>query len=344
MAIYGSLVNSDAGGALGFKNLLINGNFDVWQRATTYTASNIGSYQTADRWYMTSNGGVNVTYSQQALGFDQNGKSNSMRVQRASGSSGRFYLTQLMETTVLNRCRGKSVTLSYWAKRGSDLGATDVVVRVGTQTSETTRDDAKVQYLDSTPSLSTSWQKFSHTLTLTSTSDSASGFLVEFIAERAGGTNVWYEVAQVQLEIGSVATPFEFRPFGVEFSLCQRYYELSTPYGTFPSNGADSTSLSATSFCLGAFVPWGSTNASRPVIRFAVQKRATPTIGQWGNNSGLLLYLGSGGGGLSSDNTLTSNVNMGVNAIDATMLCLNNQATGDTIFGVGGAWSASAEL
>jgi hypothetical protein len=154
-----------------------------------------------------------------------------MRVQRASGSSGRFYLTQLMETTVLNRCRGKSVTLSYWAKRGSDLGATDVVVRVGTQTSETTRDDTKVQYLDSTPSLTTSWQKFSHTLTLTSTSDSASGFLVEFVAERVGGTNVWYEVAQVQLELGSVATPFEFHSYQKELALCQRYCQVIANQG-----------------------------------------------------------------------------------------------------------------
>jgi hypothetical protein len=328
MAIYGSLVNSDAGGALGFKNLLINGNFDVWQRATTYTSSNIGSYQTADRWYMSTNGGVNVTYSQQALGFDQNGKSNSMRVQRASGSSGRFYLTQLMETTVLNRCRGKSVTLSYWAKRGSDLGATDVVVRVGTQTSETSRDDAKVQYLDSTPSLSTSWQKFSHTLTLTSTSDSASGFLVEFVAERAGGTNVWYEVAQVQLEIGSVATPFEFRSYQQELALCQRYYEtLETQYliGIYEN----------------AYSAFRTTR-----LNFKVTKRTSPTASYASGGTMSWAIPGLIGVSASSNTGMTWN-----NSVDGCFLVHLRQAGGSAptnqqpyLAEGGGVWGFSSEL
>jgi hypothetical protein len=34
-----------------------------------------------------------------------------------------------------------------------------------------------------------------------------------------------FEIAQVQLEPGSVATPFEQRPIGTELALCQRYYQ-----------------------------------------------------------------------------------------------------------------------
>jgi len=50
-----------------------------------------------------------------------------------------------------------------------------------------------------------------------------------------GGTNLTIEfgpgtVSKVQLEFGSIATPFENRPYGLELSLCQRYY-YRVPYG-----------------------------------------------------------------------------------------------------------------
>ena len=52
-------------------------------------------------------------------------------------------------------------------------------------------------------------------------------------ARKEGG---WIDIAQVQLEEGSSATPFEQRPIGTELALCQRYYcktyDLSTPPGT----------------------------------------------------------------------------------------------------------------
>lgn len=40
-------------------------------------------------------------------------------------------------------------------------------------------------------------------------------------------TSGWYDIAQVQLEEGPTATPFEFRPHGTELALCQRYYSKS---------------------------------------------------------------------------------------------------------------------
>ena len=50
----------------------------------------------------------------------------------------------------------------------------------------------------------------------------------------------WMEIADVQLELGKVATPFEHRSYGEELALCQRYYiDLNTSnyYGLLPTSG-----------------------------------------------------------------------------------------------------------
>jgi len=41
------------------------------------------------------------------------------------------------------------------------------------------------------------------------------------------------EIAQVQLELGSVATEFEHRSYGEELALCQRYYQKSFDKDTY---------------------------------------------------------------------------------------------------------------
>jgi len=80
---------------------------------------------------------------------------------------------------------------------------------------------------------------------------------VNFLAAAA---NTFY-LTGVQLEVGSVATPFEHRPYGVELALCQRYYEVllnSNSIGVLNSSGAAATM----SFC----------------TQWKVTKRATPTV------------------------------------------------------------------
>ena len=88
------------------------------------------------------------------------------------------------------------------------------------------------------------------------------------------GTNgaTWY-ITGVQLEKGSTATSFDYRPYGTELALCQRYYETVS----ISSNGAAYTNMGITG-------------------RYAVVKRATPTLtktGNWntGNETGTLVGI-----------------------------------------------------
>ena len=208
---------------LGRRNLIINGEFQCWQRGNSITSNNSNKY-TADRWHSGTNGSENVVYSRQFTNTSDG--TPYMRVRRAGTASGRMYLTQMMETSVLDFCRGKTVTLSFQARKHADFDAT-FVSRIATQTNQSPRDDTVVQNNDVTRTLTTSFQTFTQSLTLTSSSNSANGFRVEFVVEDGANSssNYYYEVRDVQLEIGSVATPIEHRSFAEELQLCKRYYQ-----------------------------------------------------------------------------------------------------------------------
>ena len=74
-----------------------------------------------------------------------------------------------------------------------------------------------------------------------------------------GTSGATFYITGVQLEAGSVATPFERRPYGIELALCQRYYEIVGGYT--------------------------NTNAGVAVCYYKVEKRAAPTTTRTGDYS-----------------------------------------------------------
>ena len=99
----------------------------------------------------------------------------------------------------------------------------------------------------------------------------------------SAGQNLWIKFASdatgstfnfVQLEEGSVATPFEHRPIGLELSLCQRYYEKSCNIDVVPVTAASTGQFTSTA--AGANNRLYSTS-----ITFKVTKRAAPTMSAW---------------------------------------------------------------
>jgi hypothetical protein len=86
-----------------------------------------------------------------------------------------------------------------------------------------------------------------------------------------GTLNATFYITGVQLEVGSVATPFERRPYGTELQLCQRYYTKFTSFGSqYAGIGSGVVELTTGSSC---------------VVKYPVTMRASPTASQ--SNTGL---------------------------------------------------------
>jgi hypothetical protein len=225
-------------GAFMFRNKIINGNFDVWQRAASQTNSGYGS---ADRWH-SNHLGSTKTASRQAFTLGQTDVPGNplyfMRhvVTSSAGDSNFALLFQAIEG--VNTFSGKTVTLSFWAKADSNKNiAVEFSQYFGTGGSPSTEVFGIGSQL---VALTTSWTKYSLSVNIPSVTGKTVGtngnsYLRPFFWFDAGSTynsraanlgqqSGTFDIAQVQIEEGSVATPFEQRNITTEIQLCQRYY------------------------------------------------------------------------------------------------------------------------
>jgi hypothetical protein len=216
------------------KNAIINGGMDIWQRGTSVVGSGSAYNYTADRWRTEAS--TSITVSRQATGDTTNlpNIQYCARAQRNNGSTATalVMMAYSQETTNTIPYAGKAITFSFYARRGSNFSGasnqisallitgtgTDQNVFVGGYTGAS-------NLIAQTPTLTTTWQRFTYTATMPST---ATEFGVEFYYTPTGtaGANDYYEVTGVQVELGSVATTFS-RAGGTiqgELAACQRYY------------------------------------------------------------------------------------------------------------------------
>ena len=213
---------------VGRRNLLINGGFDVWQRgtsATHSTTSGYGKYIAADRWsvYYT---GTKLEAKEYTI---NNEFKHAMRITSTTGNTVYAYQTIEGGSTLSNQ----TLTYSYWAR------ANRVAVISGNNTWRYggVNSDTPVYNVAGPASLNshhvdTEWRKITHTVTLINDSSGPSfgRHLFFLLSLDDPATNDWLEVAEVQLELGKVATPFEHRSYGEELALCQRYcYVIGHP-------------------------------------------------------------------------------------------------------------------
>jgi hypothetical protein len=290
------------------KNGLINGGFDIWQRGTSFTGL-LGNAYGADRWMFNNTTGR--TYSRQTSGVD--GIQYSLRAARDSGQT--WTTTPLivysMESTQAIPYAGKTVTLSYYAKAGANFSAASNALALdwksGTGTDQnvyTAGYTGSATLVSTTVTLTTSYQRFSHTFLVASTATEIGGTF-SYTPVGTAGANDFFEITGVQLEIGSVATNFS-RAGGTiqgELAACQRYYNRIVATGAAYTKMGNGLGISSTQ--------------GQIAIPFPVEMRVIPTSVEFST-------LGLYDTGINAISALTQD---GSNARVAGALCTSTGLT-----------------
>ena len=217
-------------------NAIINGDFGVWQRGTSFTAG-----YTADRWNVNASGGTldvsRGSFSPADLEVIGYGDAKYYFDYELTAADDNANFSQPIED--VRTFAGQTVTLSFWAKSVSNV---DILIQLRQDFGPGGSGDA-VSTLVNTQSISSSWTRYSFTATLPSVSGKTivdGSFLNVFFVNPANET--WdMQVWGVQLEAGSVATPFRLAGGGskaAELALCQRYYYRRSSQSNFNIYGA----------------------------------------------------------------------------------------------------------
>ncbi|RJQ24610.1 hypothetical protein C4577_07515 [Candidatus Parcubacteria bacterium] len=338
----------------GMKNTIINGDFDIWQRGTSFAAA--GGYM-ADRWVYGSVGvGVaTVSRSTTIPTVAQSGKLSNYSfkvdcttIDASIGASDVYHIYQIVEGYNWKNFAQKSVTVSFWV-RSTKTGTFCVALRNGGADRS-----CVIEYTIST---SDTWERKTVTFPASpsaGTWDYTNGVGVQLLFVIAAGSNyhttadAWqtgnYEatanqvngmdstsndfyLSQVQLEVGDTATDFEIRDFETELAMCQRYYRKSYETETVPATATVVGSA-------GVAISGASTAATVVHVNWQSAMRTTPTISYWdmsGNASKVFYYAV----GNNRTGTVSSQGNTG-------FLMTSDAATSKT--GMRFQYTASAEL
>jgi hypothetical protein len=246
---------------IGRRNLIINGAMQVAQRGAgpvTISDSSNEGYQTVDRWYTNFNSSFSGAIQTSQSSDAPNGFANSLKVACTttggpdSASTDNLEIRQVIEAQNLQQLAyGSSspeqITVSFWLKAVTYSSPISVTLYV----------PDSVEYATASVTPTTSWAKYSVTFNGSTTgaidNNNGEGMRVGFVLAgtsdgtyaassdqlTVSSTRVDYRndvgnffdstsnelyITGVQLEVGSVATPFEHRSYGEELALCQRYY------------------------------------------------------------------------------------------------------------------------
>jgi hypothetical protein len=257
------------------KNKIINGDFGVWARGTSGFSS---PGYTADRWrYSAGNGGIGI--SQQTFtpgaapvsGYE--GKFFLRSVGSVASTSGTPTLEQRIED--VQTYAGQTVTVSFWAKSSASTLPSSIVLTQNFGSGGSTAVDTTVV---SSPSYTTSWVRYSYTVAVPSISGKTVGtssYLSLVFNFPLNQTWTSFDIWGVQIEAGSVATPFQTATGTIqgELAACQRYYQRF---------GAKNGQTVGTNATYGTGFTTSSTGVNI-TVPFPVTMRTTPTSIEYAN-------------------------------------------------------------
>lgn len=212
-------------GGAGFKNLIINGGFTVFQRGISFQLINdAGPTFVADRWFTSqygAGGTQNVSVQNASLPGRNSTSLKSIQT-TACGNS----LLQIIDNDGFGQfARGNKLSISFWyrAKGGLACELRETTTSLASSVFTTNFVNTQGSAIGTASGIvaDETWRKCTFTTT-SAVNNNGYLHLVFYNTENYAGNYI--EIAEVQVECGTVATPFEQRPFALELSLCQRYY------------------------------------------------------------------------------------------------------------------------
>jgi hypothetical protein len=285
-------VNTGLANPAGSGNVIINGAFDIWQRGTSglTIGNSLSNAFSADRWSSfrpANHTAISVTRGT-ASGVPNS--PNFIRLQRVASNTSTEKVTfgQTIEIANASVFAGQAVTLSYYARRGANYSSSSNLIssQLKTGTGATDLNGIYNGYTGQvsnavSDSLSLEFERFTRTIPIPANATQIA-IAWEFTPTGTAGANDYVDITGVQLEAGTVATPFRRNApsVGAELAACQRYFQL-----------IDYASATAT-----------ASNLVRARFIFPTRMRVAPTIGQTG-----ILNLQGGG----SNNATQSAVGIG---------------------------------
>ena len=306
------------------RNRLINGNMYVAQRGTSATVTAGTTVPTAstgypcvDRWFVYSTG-ANVTAAQVA------GATNNKNLLQVTGAASvtAVGIGQRIEQLNSYDLAGQTCTLSVniansllttvtWT--ASYANTADTFGTIGTPT--------KTQIATGTFTVTSTLTQYTANIAVPAAATTGIEILFTVGAQISG---TW-QIGNAQLEVGTLATPFERRLYGQELVLCQRYYQKSYNTDVAPATVT-------TAGVIGSLMNSGGAGFTTAV--FKANMRAAPTVILYNPLTGGTGTWTDGSGGAT---TTTLNIN-GANNI---LLFSTGGPASATVYGH---YTASAEL
>lgn len=216
------------------KNKIINGDFGIWQRGTSFTNPTLGSF-TADRW---KQGGRNAEPTSSSLTRE----TFTPGTAPVAGYEGSFFARSTITTvgTTLSYSpfsqpiedvrtfAGQTVTISFWAKSDSNrTGLVFMTQEFGSGGS------AAVTTSTSNLVTTTAWSRFTFTVAIPSISGKTIGTNsnLSLVIRQAAASGSVLDIWGVQVEAGSVATAFQTATGDLqgELAACKRYLPSVSP-------------------------------------------------------------------------------------------------------------------
>lgn len=309
------------GEAYSYRNMIINGAFSVWQSGTVIgpvVAAGSGTYA-ADCWQIHVGGTASITaaqiYSGTDFGYGRVAASTARLTSNAAsvaaaGDKNRF--SQPIEGVNIVRLGMGNLwpgyfTISFWVKSSIAGVYSIALLNSGSPSFRS--------YVSTyTVNVANAWEKKTITVPIDQSSDTnwnqANGMGLRLVfdigsgSSSEGATGIWqstestraagsvritatsgatWSLGNVQLEMGTVATPYEFKPVVLEVELCQRYFEIvDISSGTYPTGRGFACSNYTGSLAPTAYVP------------FKTLKRVNPTISA-PNAPGNIRYVSTAG-------------------------------------------------